>query len=166
MICLSARNIVKSYHDSDQLISVLTGVDLDVESGDLISITGQSGCGKSTLLHILGLLDDPIAVPCLSTDRKSLPECLPLQRSETVISASCFNSTIHRRPHSAGKRGFASLDSRKKSSGKLPGSGYPAGTPWTGIKDRTLSQSTERRRTTACGTCQSIGKQTKADPGR
>ena len=59
MICLSARNIVKSYHDSDQLISVLTGVDLDVESGDLISITGQSGCGKSTLLHILGLLDDP-----------------------------------------------------------------------------------------------------------
>ncbi len=59
MICISARNITKSYHDSDQLISVLTGVDLDVESGDLISITGQSGCGKSTLLHILGLLDDP-----------------------------------------------------------------------------------------------------------
>lgn len=59
MNCLSAKNITKSYQDSDQTISVLTGVSLDVDSGDLVSITGQSGCGKSTLLHILGLLDDP-----------------------------------------------------------------------------------------------------------
>lgn len=56
---LSASQISKSYLDSAQRISVLNKADLEVNQGELISITGQSGCGKSTLLHILGLLDDP-----------------------------------------------------------------------------------------------------------
>lgn len=56
---LSARDIFKSYKDSDQVIEVLKGASLEVSSGDLICITGKSGCGKSTLLYILGLLDAP-----------------------------------------------------------------------------------------------------------
>ena len=59
MNILSAREISKSYTDSDQRIVVLEKASLEVEQGALISITGQSGCGKSTLLHILGLLDEP-----------------------------------------------------------------------------------------------------------
>ncbi|HNZ06187.1 MAG: ABC transporter ATP-binding protein [Candidatus Cloacimonetes bacterium] len=59
MNILSAREISKSYTDSDQRIIVLEKASLEVEQGALISITGQSGCGKSTLLHILGLLDEP-----------------------------------------------------------------------------------------------------------
>lgn len=55
---LSAQNISKAYQDSHRTITVLDGANLQVQAGELVSITGQSGCGKSTLLHILGLLDD------------------------------------------------------------------------------------------------------------
>jgi putative ABC transport system ATP-binding protein len=37
----------------------LSGIHLDVEKGNFLSIAGPSGCGKSTLLSIMGLLDSP-----------------------------------------------------------------------------------------------------------
>lgn len=36
---------------------VLKDFNLEVEDGEIITITGKSGCGKSTLLNIIGLLD-------------------------------------------------------------------------------------------------------------
>ncbi|MDZ4182816.1 MAG: ABC transporter ATP-binding protein [Candidatus Cloacimonadaceae bacterium] len=59
MICLAGYDLSKSYADSDQTIQVLKNASLEVEQGEMISITGVSGCGKSTLMHILGLLDAP-----------------------------------------------------------------------------------------------------------
>ncbi len=37
----------------------LSGIHMDIERGEYVSIAGPSGCGKSTLLSILGLLDTP-----------------------------------------------------------------------------------------------------------
>ena len=56
--CLSeAIAVTRSYEDGR--IQALRGVDLQVEEGDFIAITGSSGSGKTTLLQMLGGLDSP-----------------------------------------------------------------------------------------------------------
>jgi len=56
---LRLENIYKSFTHHGTLIEVLTGIDLEVEEGESLSIMGASGVGKSTLLHIMGSLDFP-----------------------------------------------------------------------------------------------------------
>jgi ABC-type lipoprotein export system ATPase subunit len=58
---IEARGLVKSYGSGRAARRVLDGVDLDVEAGELVAVTGRSGSGKSTLLHLLGTLDRPDA---------------------------------------------------------------------------------------------------------
>ncbi len=51
---------VEKVYRTDRIETVaLTGIDLSVREGELVSIMGPSGCGKSTLLNIIGLLDVP-----------------------------------------------------------------------------------------------------------
>jgi len=58
---VQARDLEKRYVDGPRVVSVLGGLDLDVEPGERIAIVGESGVGKSTLLHLLGALDRPTA---------------------------------------------------------------------------------------------------------
>ena len=56
---IKLSNISKKYIDSNKTLNVLKNINLKINSGELISLTGPSGSGKSTLLHIIALLDSP-----------------------------------------------------------------------------------------------------------
>jgi lipoprotein-releasing system ATP-binding protein len=57
---LEAHDLHKTYTGGDGgQIDVLSGVNLSVRRGEMVSIVGESGAGKSTLMHMLGALDAP-----------------------------------------------------------------------------------------------------------
>ena len=52
---LAIRDVRKTYGAQP----VLRGVDLDIATGEFVSLIGHSGCGKSTLLNVIGGLVTP-----------------------------------------------------------------------------------------------------------
>ncbi|MFM1941028.1 MAG: Macrolide export ATP-binding/permease protein MacB [Verrucomicrobiota bacterium] len=58
---IELRGVSRTYEVGGSPVRALRGVDLDIGSGDYVSIMGPSGSGKSTLMHVLGCLDRPSA---------------------------------------------------------------------------------------------------------
>jgi putative ABC transport system ATP-binding protein len=56
---ISVKNLVKTYVVGEVEVKALRGVNLDVQGGEFLAVTGSSGSGKSTFMHIVGCLDRP-----------------------------------------------------------------------------------------------------------
>ncbi|MCC6149298.1 MAG: ABC transporter ATP-binding protein [Planctomycetes bacterium] len=55
---VTCRNVTKTYGSGDSLVHALRGIDLEVETGELLMLVGPSGCGKTTLISVVaGILD-------------------------------------------------------------------------------------------------------------
>lgn len=59
MALIEVEQLRKSFIKEGKEIHVLHGVDLRIESGEMLAVIGKSGAGKSTFLQVLGTLDRP-----------------------------------------------------------------------------------------------------------
>jgi len=78
---LRAVALEKSFSQGPDRVTVLTGVDLCVSSGERVAVIGRSGSGKSTLLHLLGGLDEPDAGE-VWIGQDNLTAATPAQRAQ------------------------------------------------------------------------------------
>ena len=56
---IQLENIVKTYPMGKRELTVLRGITLNIEQGELVAVMGPSGSGKTTLLNLIGCLDKP-----------------------------------------------------------------------------------------------------------
>jgi len=56
---IQLEGITKSFRMGAHEMTILHGIDLNIEAGEMVAIMGPSGSGKSTLMNILGCLDAP-----------------------------------------------------------------------------------------------------------
>ena len=59
MALIELDKVTKLYRSGDTEFAALRAVDLAIEPGEFVAITGSSGSGKSTMMNILGCLDSP-----------------------------------------------------------------------------------------------------------
>ncbi len=59
MALLELRGVCKSFRKGDDTITPLDHIDLDIQSGEFVSLMGPSGTGKSTLLNLVSGIDSP-----------------------------------------------------------------------------------------------------------
>ncbi|PIP16463.1 MAG: ABC transporter, partial [bacterium (Candidatus Ratteibacteria) CG23_combo_of_CG06-09_8_20_14_all_48_7] len=56
---IRAKGLTKVFSEGNQRVSALDGVDLTLQSGEVVVLLGPSGSGKTTLLNLLSGLDIP-----------------------------------------------------------------------------------------------------------
>jgi len=93
------RDVTKSYGEGNAKTTVLRGVSLDIEKGELIALVGQSGSGKSTLLNIIGGLDRPdageVEVLGIDTQRANDSKLARMRNASIGFVFQAFNLLDH-----------------------------------------------------------------------
>ncbi len=56
---ISVKNLYKEFKASNEIHSILNGIDIDINKGEKVAIIGPSGSGKSTFLRCLNMLEVP-----------------------------------------------------------------------------------------------------------
>ncbi|MCK4651418.1 ABC transporter ATP-binding protein [Candidatus Babeliales bacterium] len=59
MTLLKTKDLTKTYKMGETEVVALNKINLEIQKGEFVAITGSSGSGKSTLMHLLGCLDLP-----------------------------------------------------------------------------------------------------------
>lgn len=68
-VTVRVEGLRKHFYHKGKTLEILRGLDLVLEPGQCLAITGESGTGKSTFLHVLGTIDQPTAGRVLYNDR-------------------------------------------------------------------------------------------------
>jgi putative ABC transport system ATP-binding protein len=69
MALIELRNLGRVYQTGDTEFAALRDVNLSIDRGEFVAISGSSGSGKSTLMNILGCLDSPTRGSYMLADR-------------------------------------------------------------------------------------------------
>jgi putative ABC transport system ATP-binding protein len=85
----------KTYGEGEAEVHAVDGIELTVEAGEFVSITGPSGSGKSTLLNLLGCLDLPtsghVYIDSMDTSELSLRQLTRVRRERVGFVFQEFN---------------------------------------------------------------------------
>jgi len=85
-VIVKGRNLTKQFGQGSAAVFAVDHVDIDIERGELIVITGDSGCGKTTLVSLLGCILTPTEGEVWLDGKKidHLKDDLPAIRREKV----------------------------------------------------------------------------------
>jgi putative ABC transport system ATP-binding protein len=92
---IQIHKIKKTYRSGETTVQALRGVDLEIHSGEFLSIAGPSGSGKTTLLNLIGCLDKAdegtIRIDSIDVAAKSRKELALLRREKIGFVFQSFN---------------------------------------------------------------------------
>ena len=84
---INLNNVWKKYHISEEPLIALKEINLNINKGEFVAITGPSGSGKSTIANLIGALDKP-SVGCIYLKGKNISEMsessLAVLRGKTI----------------------------------------------------------------------------------
>ena len=99
MALIECRGLRKTYRLGDEVVHALDGVDLDIERGDFVAISGPSGSGKSTLANVIGGLDQPddgtVMVDGLDLSKARDSKLSAYRNSHIGFVFQSFNLQVH-----------------------------------------------------------------------